>query len=156
MQHSLNSISWSLIHLAEWGRVQQRPQSKEELFNLRHAQARNVIEHIFGVIKWQWRILVLPPEFSMKIQAQIPAALAALHNFILEHNDNFLQELWADKDAVDPAPGHHIDAEGPRECHPHGELASHHVSEEEYEEALHKQDNIAQAIWEQYQEVLQA
>ncbi|ESK82974.1 nuclease harbi1-like [Moniliophthora roreri MCA 2997] len=73
--------------------VQQRPQSKEELFNLRHAQARNVIEHIFGVIKWQWRILVLPPEFSMKIQAQIPAALAALHNFILEHNDNFLQEL---------------------------------------------------------------
>jgi hypothetical protein len=46
-----------------------RPRNKEELFNLRHAQARNVIEHIFGVIKKRWVILVLPSKFDMGLQA---------------------------------------------------------------------------------------
>ena len=65
-----------------------RPQNKKELFNLRHASFRNIIERIFGVIKRRWRILSLPPEYSMTIQARIPAALAALHNFIREHDLN--------------------------------------------------------------------
>ncbi|KAF7318617.1 DDE Tnp4 domain-containing protein [Mycena chlorophos] len=38
-------------HLQEWALGRRRPQTREELFNLRHAQARNVIERIFGVIK---------------------------------------------------------------------------------------------------------
>ena len=55
-------------HLKEWGRTNirlvyiihcnsfdvsslYRPKTKEELFNLRHASARNVIERIFGVLK---------------------------------------------------------------------------------------------------------
>ena len=44
-----------------------RPVNKEELFNLRHAQAQNVIEHIFGVLKRRFRILVIPPEYSVKV-----------------------------------------------------------------------------------------
>lgn len=28
-----------------------RPQNREELYNLRHASARNVVERIFGVVK---------------------------------------------------------------------------------------------------------
>jgi len=59
-----------------------RPQNPWELFNLQHAQARNIIEHIFGVLKQRFQILVLSPEYNMNIQARIPAALAALHNFI--------------------------------------------------------------------------
>ena len=51
------------------------PQNKEELFNLRHAQARNVIERIFGVLKKRFRILLIGPEYDITIQAQIPAAL---------------------------------------------------------------------------------
>ncbi len=31
-------------HLKEWGRANERPQNKEELFNLRHSSRRNVIE----------------------------------------------------------------------------------------------------------------
>ena len=38
------------------------PVNKEELFNLRHAQTRNVIECIFGVLKQHFRILVIPRE----------------------------------------------------------------------------------------------
>lgn len=34
----------------------------EELFNLWHAKAQNFIERSFGVIKWQFKILVILPE----------------------------------------------------------------------------------------------
>jgi len=58
-----------------------RPSDKEELFELRHASARNVIERIFGVLKRRFQILLLAPEYNRDIQARIPAALCAIHNF---------------------------------------------------------------------------
>jgi hypothetical protein len=73
-----------------------RPQNKEELFNLCHAQARNVIERIFGVLKKRFRILLIGPEYDMTIQAQIPAALCALHNFIHIHDPQ--EEELADEE----------------------------------------------------------
>jgi DDE superfamily endonuclease len=90
-------------HLAEWGRANvryafafvtlfiihcsYRPANKEELFNLRHSSARNVIERIFGVLKGRYRILRLAPEYELEIQARIPAALCCLHNFIRTYDD---------------------------------------------------------------------
>ena len=62
------------------------PVNKEELFNLRHASARNVIERIFGVLKRCFRILLLAPEYNLEIQARIPAALCSIHNFIRTHD----------------------------------------------------------------------
>jgi len=59
-----------------------RPANADELFNLQHASARNVIERISGVLKYRFRILVIPAKISMDLQARIPAALAAIHNFI--------------------------------------------------------------------------
>ncbi|KJA12995.1 hypothetical protein HYPSUDRAFT_152094, partial [Hypholoma sublateritium FD-334 SS-4] len=44
-----------------------RPVNKEELFNLHHAQARNVIEPIFGVLKNHWDILNHPAQYNMTI-----------------------------------------------------------------------------------------
>jgi len=60
--------------------------NKEELFNLCHASACNVIECIFGVIKRRFRILLLAPEYGLDVQAQIPTALCAIHNFIQIHD----------------------------------------------------------------------
>ena len=60
----------------------------KELFNLCHAQARNVIERIFGVLKQRSRILLLPPHYQLYFQARIPAALCALQNFIQEIDQN--------------------------------------------------------------------
>ena len=37
-------------------------------------------------MKRQWRILQIPPEYSMEVQACLPAALCALHNFICKHD----------------------------------------------------------------------
>jgi hypothetical protein len=62
-----------------------RPVNKEELFNLCHASLRNIIEQIFGVLKRRFRILLLAPEYNLDIQARIPVALSAIHNFIRTH-----------------------------------------------------------------------
>jgi hypothetical protein len=47
-----------------------------------------VIERTFGVLKKRFKILLLPPAYGMDIQARIPAALCALHNFIREHESD--------------------------------------------------------------------
>lgn len=49
-------------HLREIADAQRRPATKEELFNLRHARLRNVIERVIGILKKRWRILRDGPE----------------------------------------------------------------------------------------------
>ena len=58
---------------------------KEELFNLQHTSAHNAIEQIFRVLKHKFQILLIAPEYSLEIQACIPAALATVHNSIHHH-----------------------------------------------------------------------
>ncbi|KAH7917939.1 hypothetical protein BV22DRAFT_1025469 [Leucogyrophana mollusca] len=67
--------------------VFQRPANKEELLNLRHVSACNVIKCIFGVLKRHLRILLLAPEYGLDIQGRVPAALCAIHNFLRHYND---------------------------------------------------------------------
>lgn len=151
-------------HLKEWGRANLqsvflsviyydqliilifRPQDAEELFNLRHASARNVIERIFGVVKRRFRILVHPPEYDLDVQARLPPALAALHNFIREHDPDDLAEY---EGAEDPQPGVRQDPEGA------GELARGVPRAPERNQAVRRRDQIAQAMWVQYQEELE-
>ena len=63
-----------------------RPTNQKELFNLRHASARNVIECAFGVLKNRFHILLLPVRYTLEIQVRIPVALCAIHNFITLNN----------------------------------------------------------------------
>ena len=63
-----------------------RPVDEKELFNLRHASAWNVVERIFGVVKRRFRILLISSEYKIEIQARIPTALCALHNYIRAHD----------------------------------------------------------------------
>ena len=65
-----------------------RPANREELYNLHHASAQNVVECIFGILKCRFVILSHPPEYDMQIQASIPPALGAVHNFIQDHDPN--------------------------------------------------------------------
>ena len=62
-------------------------------FNLHHAQLRNIVECIIGVLKWRFQILVIPPEYNMDIQAKIPSALCCIHNII----------CWYDPEELDDA-----------------------------------------------------
>ena len=81
--------------------VIHRPANKEELFNLRYLSAQKVIEHIFGVLKRCFQILLVAPEYSLEIQAQIPAALCAIHNFIrtYETDDTITEPNYLDNGA---------------------------------------------------------
>ena len=51
-----------------------------------------MIEHIFGILKWCFRILLLAPEYDMDMQARVPPALCALHNFIHQHDPSDLED----------------------------------------------------------------
>ncbi len=98
-------------HLKEFRRGNRRPQTKEELLNLRHASLRNVIERTFGVVKKRFPILNYMREYNFDTQIDIVYACMALHNFIriyrslpdkydeLEHGDDENDDN--DQDEVD-------------------------------------------------------
>jgi hypothetical protein len=116
-----------------------RPVTKEELFNLQHACACNAIERIFGVLKLWFFILTHLPKCSMYLQAQIPPALGAIHNFIHIHDPNEIDEIALED----------FDGEGTHE------LAVGPASAAERALAMVKHDRIAEAMWLEYRTVLQ-
>lgn len=73
-------------HLREYARGIQKPQNGKELFNLRHASLRNVIERTFGVLKARFVILQKAPRrHSIRSQVYLVFALTAVHNFMNSH-----------------------------------------------------------------------
>ena len=117
-----------------------RPANADELLNLHHASARNVIEHLFSVLKRCFRILVYPLEVDINYQANLPAALAAIHNFICVHDP---EELASFQEAQDWQLGMA------------GELATGEARAVERAQANARCDNIANAMWAQYQVEIQ-
>jgi hypothetical protein len=72
-------------HLKEWQKGKRRPLNEKELFNLRHATLRNVIERAFGVVKSRFSMLKRIPSYDMKVQGDIILVCFILHNFIKVH-----------------------------------------------------------------------
>lgn len=73
----------------------RRPRTKQELFNYRHSQLRNVIERSFGVLKARFPILKrMPNGFKFGVQTGIVVAAMTLHNFIKQEQiaDNLFEE----------------------------------------------------------------
>ncbi|KAL0352271.1 UNVERIFIED_CONTAM: hypothetical protein Scaly_1615800 [Sesamum calycinum] len=95
-------------HLKEWDRSTRGPQSPQELFNLRHASARNMIEQTFGLLKTRWGILRSPPYYLIRVQNQIIVAYCLLHNFIRMEMPDAPLELEL-PDEVDTSNDHIID-----------------------------------------------
>jgi hypothetical protein len=119
-----------------------RPVNREELYNLRHSSARNAVERIFGILKRRFTILDSPPEYSMTIQARIPPALAAVHNFIRIHDKDEIHEFEDVLEDRDP------------QDQDYGELARGPTGRAEKARAEIKRDTIAQAMWISYQELV--
>ena len=61
--------------LREQAKSARAPTTKEELFNLRHAQLRNVIKRIFGVLKKRFQILRAAPKYKYNIQVSLNLTL---------------------------------------------------------------------------------
>uniref|UniRef100_A0A0V0IE85 Putative ovule protein n=1 Tax=Solanum chacoense TaxID=4108 RepID=A0A0V0IE85_SOLCH len=68
--------------LMDWQGDNPSPQCREELFNMKHARARNVIERAFGLLKGRWGILRSPLWYSVKVHNRIISACCLIHNFI--------------------------------------------------------------------------
>ncbi|OJD15036.1 hypothetical protein ACJ73_09017 [Blastomyces percursus] len=75
---------------------QQTSCHKQELFNLRHAGMRSVIERGFGIFKRRFRIYDRARErYSIGTQVHLVFTLAAVHNFLNKHKE-FGHELTVD------------------------------------------------------------
>lgn len=81
-------------HLSEW-RDGSQPRNPREFFNMKHSQARNVIERCFGVLKNRWAILRSPSFYPIKTQNRIIIACCLLHNYIRkEMSYDPFEENW--------------------------------------------------------------
>jgi hypothetical protein len=116
-----------------------RPENPEELFNLHHAQLRNVVECIIGVLKHRFQILVVPPEYCMDVQACIPATLACVHNIIRTWDPEDLEDL---EDIGADAVPHESD-----DC---GSIADGVPTEEDRRWMSTKRETIKLAMWASY------
>jgi hypothetical protein len=123
-------------HLKEHARRGLRPANKQELFNSRHASLRNAIERVFSVWKRRFKILRAAPEYDVNTQIGLVYATAGLHNFI-EKAGNDDDELVEGDESPDITP----DDSNDRQI----------VERAEDPEMAGKRDEIAQAMWEDYQ-----
>jgi hypothetical protein len=67
----------------------------KELYNLRHSSLRNAIEHIFGVVKKCFPIIVTMRPFDFSFQCDLVLCAMMVHNFIrvtLAYEDEFYNE----------------------------------------------------------------
>ena len=88
------------------------------------------------MLKWKFHILHTVPEYSMSIQARIPVALAALHNFNWKY-----EESEPDHEQDDPIGGGGGDGNGDEVAHNDG-----------VDEPNAMRDQIVVAMWTQYLE----
>jgi len=113
------------------------------LYNLRHSQARNVIERIFGVVKKRYSIIRETNDFPQETQAKIVSGCGVIHNFICTFDPNDEVDPWEDEanalqDGCDQLSGGTGDIHGA-----------------ETRRATEKRETIAQAMWLGYQAELQ-
>ena len=99
-------------------------------------------EGVDFILKNHFRILQPSPDVDMGIQALIPPALTAIHNFICKYDNEEINDYITDN-MEDPQPGG-------RE----GELATAPARRHEKQEADQRKEIITQKMWNQYQQEL--
>lgn len=123
-------------HLKEQRQAKSKPENKEELFNLRHAKERNIIERVFEILKKRFGILRRPLEYEITLQTKVIRAVAAVYNFIRDEIDE--REYMSGENPVGGDTGvtetqsHALDDPGMRTF----------------------RDRLAQEMWEDYQKYL--
>lgn len=112
--------------------------------------ARNIIERIFGVLKKRFKILIVPPNFDMDLQAALPPALAAIHNFIRIHDSDEINEYpeYNERMSETPTPDERSDA-APSTLT--GMLAFGMPRAAEKTASVNRREGIAVDMWAQYQ-----
>lgn len=125
-------------HLKEWGSNTRTPQSPQELFNMKHTKARNVVERAFGIMKMHWGILRSASYYPLKMQVRLIMACFLLHNFIRNEMMNDPIEEAIDELQSDL---HEEDVD---------DKASYVDGIEATAEWNHKRDELANSMWADY------
>lgn len=128
-------------HLKEQIKAAVKPQNSKELFNLRHASKRNVVERIFGVTKRKYQILRTPSEYSMETQTRIIIACCMIHNYI-RLIEGEKADILLDTETQTPIPNIQPAVAYPEE----GTTSSKKMDK--------FRDEIAEKMWAQYQRYL--
>jgi hypothetical protein len=88
-------------HLREQAQANMRPQNYKELYNLRHAALRNVVERVIGIFKSRFKCFEAGKR-NLPLRTQVEYALTAVHNFINQWNpDNLDQYPIVEDEEVD-------------------------------------------------------
>jgi hypothetical protein len=123
-----------------------RPRNYKELFNLRHAQLRNVVERIFGVAKKRFAILRNGSNFDEHKNAELIIAFLLIFNFfrIFDNEMNWDPDNWREVglDTVIETPVHEAGRD-------EGDLGGH-ISAAEGRAAEQRRDTIAMSMWAAY------
>lgn len=130
-------------HLKEQAQQASKPQTKQELFNLRHSSLRNVIERLFGVIKRRFRILQTAPEHPMRTQVGLIYALTALNNFIHHHNNGISDDI--DNEITSEEASNDVEDKDEED-----ESSNHLEKDSKFINA--KREDIATQMWIQYRQ----
>jgi hypothetical protein len=119
-----------------------------------------VIERIFGVFKRRFKLSTTAPEYPLKTQAMFIVAEGALHNFIRIHDPDDdtsnLDNAWIESlQMFGGSRAHALSnrSDTDEEDIQEGELGFE-ITSEERERATRHRDDIAKAMWQQYQQVL--
>ena len=124
-------------HLKEQRLSKKKPENAKELFNLRHASLRNVIERIFGVLKRKYQILRSASEYSIETQTRIILACCALHNFVRSIEGDSA-DILLEKEPQEPQ----VDIQ-PAIKYPEGQVSSKRMDK--------FRDELAEKMWKDYQ-----
>lgn len=148
-EHCLTPYRGVRYHLKEWRQARElnadlTPQTKEELFNLRHSSLRNVIERTFGVIKKRFPLLQCMNSYRLETQTGLVQCAFMIHNFIRARNLNYEDDFYRMFDDEDVDNAAVLAAELHQSPAPR---SSGSVSDQ----ALNAwRDGIAQAMWVNY------
>lgn len=128
-------------HLQDFAGHGRDPENENELFNLRHASLRNVIERIFGIFKSRFTIFKSAPPFLFKTQAELVLACAALHNFLRK-------ECRSDEFPIEPTYASSSSSTSPIPVDEEDNLEQiYQTQEQQREDANTWRASIASAMW---------
>lgn len=122
----------------------EKPQDYQELFNLRHWSLQNVVARVFAVMKERFAIFKSSPEFNTMTQAKIVQALCAVHNFIRIHDPADFRGLGSEDDmfSTEESAADEI------------QVVEKASTDAEETRASRRRDEIAKAMWVDYQQEL--
>ncbi|KAF8983857.1 hypothetical protein BDQ17DRAFT_1194606, partial [Cyathus striatus] len=102
----------------------------------------------FGVVKHHFHLMVAAPEYSLEVQSKVILALCVLHNFIHIHDP----DDHMDRDELERRDLGLSQRAPVRMAADFG----HSISVEESNQAERRREEIAKAMWTQYQNYQQS